>query len=137
MYSYLALGDSYTYGELVPTEQSFPYQLVARLREQQVDMADPEVIAATGWTTAELQTGIAATPPHQQQYDLVTLLIGVNNQYRGLAKGYTIDGYKKEFTELLRQAIGFAGGKPDNVIVISIPDWSVMPVADGMDRAAI
>jgi lysophospholipase L1-like esterase len=131
-YTYLALGDSYTIGESVPFESSFPYQVYERLRVNGLDMAEPMIIAHTGWTTDELQAAIdpeALTPP----YNLVTLLIGVNNQYRGK----DIDNYDVEFTRLLEQAIELAGGKTGNVIVISIPDWGVTPFAADRDRETI
>jgi lysophospholipase L1-like esterase len=136
MHTYLALGDSYTCGEAVPTDQSFPSQLVVHLRAQGVEIAEPKVIAVTGWTTDELQQGIAGDMP-TGTYDLVTLLIGVNNQYRGTTKGFTVGGYRKEFAELLQAAIRFARGKADHVIVVSIPDWGAMPFAEGQDRTKI
>ncbi len=131
-YTYLALGDSYTIGESVPTESSFPYQVYERLRSDGLNMEKPVIIARTGWTTDELQAAInpeALTPP----YNLVTLLIGVNNQYRGL----DIDNYDTEFKELLQQAIVFAGGETGNVIVISIPDWGVTPFAADRNKEMI
>ncbi len=130
--TYLALGDSYTIGESVPTESSFPYQLYERLRSNGISLEKPLIIARTGWTTDELQAAIdpeALTPP----YDLVTLLIGVNNQYRGR----DIDEYDNEFKELLQKAILFAGGKSGRVIVISIPDWGLTPFAANRDRETI
>ena len=121
---FLALGDSYTIGEAVKESERWPVQLAARLREEGIDMAAPEIIAVSGWTTDELAAGIAqANPP--QDYDLVSLLIGVNNQYRG----GNLATYRREFRELLRQAIGFARGNPRRVIVLSIPDWGVTPFA--------
>lgn len=128
----LALGDSYTIGEAVPAAERWPMQVAALLRAERVAVADPEIIATTGWTTDELAAGIAARAP-RGPYDLVTLLIGVNNQYRGR----TADEYRGEFTGLLRQAVGFAGGDARKVVVVSIPDWGVTPFADGRDRAAI
>jgi lysophospholipase L1-like esterase len=131
-YTYLALGDSYTIGESVPLESSYPYQIYERLKNDGLNMEKPAIIAKTGWTTDELQDAIdpeALTPP----YDLVTLLIGVNNQYRGR----DIDNYDIEFKELLQQAIVLAGGKSGHVIVISIPDWGVTPFAANRDRETI
>ncbi|HET8671939.1 MAG TPA: SGNH/GDSL hydrolase family protein [Candidatus Saccharimonadales bacterium] len=136
MYTYLALGDSYTCGEAVPSEQAFPRQLVTQLRTGGVEIADPEIIAVTGWTTGELMHGIKERDI-TGSFDLVTLLIGVNNQYRGPAKGFTLDAYRPEFTELLQTAIHFAGGKAERVVVISVPDWSVTPMAGEADRAHI
>jgi len=131
-HSYLALGDSYTIGESVLPSENFPNQTVQLLTQSGYNFKSPEIIAKTGWTTDELQNNINShtfTPP----YDIVTLLIGVNNQYRGRP----VDTYKPEFENLLRQAIQFAGGKTDHVIVLSIPDWGVTPFANGRDRAQI
>lgn len=126
--TYLALGDSYTIGEGLPLYESFPYQLVHLLRKAGHAFHAPEIVAKTGWTTSELQTAIVQTP-FQQQYDLVTLLIGVNNQYRG----ESLNQYAREFEQLLEMAIGFAGNTPRAVAVLSIPDWGVTPFA-GYDK---
>lgn len=131
-YYYLALGDSYTIGESVLLTENFPYQTVQLLRKAGYNFAAPEIIAKTGWTTDELQVAI---DKHQflPSYDFVSLLIGVNNQYRGRS----VENYKTEFEHLLKQAISFAAGKADHVIVISIPDWGVTPFAEGRDRNQI
>ncbi len=132
---YLALGDSYTIGESVPENERWSNQLADLLRASpQLDGRDVEVtiIARTGWTTAELWQGIemrAIQPP----YDMVSLLIGVNNQYRG----YDINEYREQFRFLLEKAIEYAGDKPANVFVLSIPDWGVTPFAAGRDAAKI
>lgn len=131
-YSYLALGDSYTIGESVPVYDKFPYQLVQALRVKGIAFYAPEIVAKTGWTTDELQTGIDKTKL-LPTYDLVTLLIGVNNQYRG----WSIVQYEKEFEQLLKQAIRFAGNKPEHVVVVSIPDWGATPFAKDRDRVKI
>lgn len=123
-YTYLALGDSYTIGEAEPITKSFPYQTVQLLRQQGLDIAAPEIIAKTGWTTDELQAAIDAYT-FGEGYDFVTLLIGVNNQYRG----YSLDVYQKEMEMLLQQAIRFARNKKEHVAVLSIPDYSVTPFA--------
>lgn len=123
-FTFLALGDSYTIGASVPTEDRWSDQLVSRLRKAGVKVSNPKIIATTGWTTSELQTGIN-TAKISKTYDLVSLLIGVNNQYRG----YDIKVYKKEFSELVNQAILFADRKVENVFVISIPNYGVMPFA--------
>lgn len=120
--TYLALGDSYTIGESVPQNESFPYQVVKQLKAQGLNVANPKIIAKTGWTTDELQAAIKAENL-TQTFDIVTLLIGVNNQYRGGSQVI----YRKEFKELLQTAIGFAGGNKKRVFVISIPDWGVTP----------
>lgn len=120
--SYLALGDSYTIGEGVPESGRWPVQLAAALRAEGIALADPRIIATTGWTTDELAWGIDGAHP-LGEWDFVTLLIGVNNQYRGRS---AVD-YRGEFDMLLRRAIGFARGRADRVLVLSIPDWGVTP----------
>jgi lysophospholipase L1-like esterase len=129
---YLALGDSYTIGEGVDSAGRWPVQLAAALRAKQLDVADPEIIARTGWTTDELAAGIKTAAP-RGPYSLVSLLIGVNNQYRGR----DAEQYRADFKALLAQAAGFAGGKASHVVVLSIPDWGVTPFASGRDRAKI
>lgn len=124
---YLALGDSYTIGESVPAPERFPLQLAREL-----GIPEPQIIARTGWTTDELDAAIDAANP-QGTFDLVTLLIGVNNQYRGRPA----DEYRTQFAALLARAIGFAGGDAKKVVVVSIPDWGVTPFAEGRDRAKI
>lgn len=130
--TYLALGDSYTIGEGVALHESFPCQLVNLLRLDAVEMAAPEIVAKTGWTTDELLAQIKQTK-FLPKYDLVTLLIGVNNQYRGRSK----ENFKEEFAQLLQLAIDFAGEKAKNVFVLSIPDWGITPFAEGRDRLQI
>lgn len=128
---YLALGDSYTIGESVAEAKRWPNQL-AKLLESEGLQADITIIAKTGWTTDELWQGIQERqigPP----YDLVSLLIGVNNQYRG----YPLDQYREQFVFLLNKSIEYAGGDPNCVIVLSIPDWGVTPFAEGRDAAQI
>jgi lysophospholipase L1-like esterase len=129
---FLALGDSYTIGESVAVADRWPNQLALQLRKSGLDIANPEIIAKTGWTTDELSSAIDAAKPHGP-YALVTLLIGVNNQYRGR----DAEQYRKEFVALLRRAIAFAGDDPRRVVVVSIPDWGVTPFAAGRDRAKI
>ena len=131
-YSYLALGDSYTIGEQVKAEENFPNQAVQKLREKGFDVKSPVIIAKTGWTTDELQDAINKARL-KKKYDFVTLLIGVNNQYRG----QTVVDYIPQFETLLKQAIRFTGNDTSNVIVISIPDWGVTPFAEGRDRNKI
>ena len=129
---YLALGDSYTIGQSVEISERWPVLLVQRLRELNINIADPQIIARTGWTTKDLAVGIGADNP-QGTFDIVTLLIGVNNQYRGLE----VDQYQQEFAALLARAVEFAGDRPSHVIVGSIPDWGVTPFASGLDRERI
>jgi lysophospholipase L1-like esterase len=121
---FLALGDSYTIGEGVPEQQRWPAQLVARLRAGDVPIAEPQIIARTGWTTDELAAAMDAAQ-FQPPYQLVTLLIGVNNQYRGRP----LDEYREQFRSLLQRAIGLTGSDPHRVLVISIPDWGVTSFA--------
>jgi lysophospholipase L1-like esterase len=117
---YLALGDSYTIGEDVAAHERWPNQLVALLRRNQIALDEPDIVARTGWTTDELSAAMDAHTFHPP-YALVTLLVGVNNQYRGR----DLDNYRVEFTALLKRAIALAGGNAKHVIVVSIPDWGV------------
>lgn len=132
-YYYLALGDSYTIGESVPEKDRYPVQLASLLNSQAVQMNPPEIIARTGWTTGNLINKIESDPPKRPTYDIVTLLIGVNNQYQGRPK----NEYTEQFTTLLQKAIAYAGNKKKRVFVLSIPDYSVTPFAAGYDRAKI
>ncbi|MEN1926734.1 SGNH/GDSL hydrolase family protein [Luteimonas qiangzhengi] len=126
---YLALGDSYTVGEDVDPAQSWPAQLVRVLGAEGIAVDGPRIIATTGWTTDELDAAIdAAQPAHD--HDLVSLLIGVNNQYRGRS----VEEYAAQFAALLDRAVGFAGGDRARVFVLSIPDWGVTPFAAASDR---
>lgn len=127
--SYLALGDSYTIGEAVSAQESFPVQLAAELSRLGYPAGAPRIIARTGWTTAELAAALQHTPVNAD-YDLVTLLIGVNNQYRG----YSPDTYRTGFAALLQQAAGFAGGRASRVFVVSIPDWGLTPYGKSSGR---
>ncbi|HTE24774.1 SGNH/GDSL hydrolase family protein [Flavitalea sp.] len=151
-FKYLALGDSYTVGEGVETGDSFPFQLVRTLNEtvKKADnpaeqnpglpgkqnpkkiFEDPVIIAKTGWTTSEL-IGAVNDANLKTNFDIVTLLIGVNNQYRGLAP----DEYGLEFGQLASVALNFAGNNPSGVFVLSIPDWSAAPFAADRDREMI
>jgi lysophospholipase L1-like esterase len=130
----LALGDSYTIGEGVDAADRWPVRLASGLRANGIAIADPVIVARTGWTTDELNAAIDAATP-RGPFDLVTLLIGVNNQYRGRSS----DEYRPELRALLRRAVSFASSRPARVVVISIPDWGVTPFADesGRDVARI
>lgn len=131
---YLALGDSYTIGEGVAESQRWPTQLVQQLHEQGLAFAPPQIIATTGWTTDELASAIDEAAP-APGFDLVTLLIGVNNQYRGR----DADEYRAQFGDLLAHAVALADGAAQRVVVVSIPDWGVTRFAaeHGHDAAAI
>ncbi|MEX2592436.1 MAG: GDSL-type esterase/lipase family protein [Anditalea sp.] len=128
--NYLALGDSYTIGEGVDEADSFPHQLVSKLNDYSLAFFPPTVIAKTGWTAKELQKGIEQALVPLRKYDLVTLMIGVNNQYRGESLGV----FEVEFSQLLDKAIALADNDPSRTISISIPDWGVTSFALEGDR---
>jgi len=132
--TYLALGDSYTIGEGVAESDRWPRQLARTLRAQGVPLDDPRIIATTGWTTDELSSALDAAEP-LGHWEFVSLLIGVNNQYRGRSAA----DYAREFTGLLSRALGYAGNRAERVLVLSIPDWGVTPFAfaQGQDRTRI
>jgi len=130
---YLALGDSYTIGEGAAAADRWPVQLATLARTQGLGLAEPDIIARTGWTTAELQAAIAASGNRRTDYGLVSLLIGVNNQYRG----QSVALYRTEFRQLLATAVAYAGGRASRVVVLSIPDWGQTPFARGRDQAQI
>jgi lysophospholipase L1-like esterase len=129
---FLALGDSYTIGEGVLEVDRWPVVLARTLSEEGIPVAPPRIIAKTGWTTSELLEGMEADPP-EGTYDLVTLLIGVNNQYRGLEE----TDFAFELGHLVREAVRLAGGRPGRVLLLSIPDWGVTTFASGLDRDRI
>ncbi len=131
-FTLLALGDSYTIGESVPLHESFPYQTLQLLRQNGLHFHAPEIVAQTGWTTFELAEQILHTKL-DEHYDFVTLLIGVNNQYRGLSA----EDYKTDFEFLVKKAIHLADEKNNHVIVLSVPDWGVTPFAKGKDAKKI
>ena len=120
--SYLALGDSYTIGESVAESERWPVQLSKSLAKNGVEVASPQIIAQTGWTTDELKEKIVSENI-TKTYDLVSLLIGVNNQYRGRS----VEEFQTEFVELLETAFKFACNKAERVFVVSIPDWGITP----------
>lgn len=123
---YLALGDSYTIGEAVREDDRFPAQAAAMLLNKGITLGTPQYIATTGWTTLNLQKAIDDQNP-QGPYDVVTLLIGVNDQYQHL----TIADYPAHFTQLLQKAISLVGNRKNRVFVLSIPDYSVTPFGGG------
>jgi lysophospholipase L1-like esterase len=123
--TYLALGDSYTIGQSVPIEHSFPLQLTGQLNATGHFVINPKIIAVTGWTTGDLINAIHNSDLGDKQFDIITLLIGVNNQFRG----NSADEYRTEFVQLLHTAISHAKGGKSHVFVLSIPDWGVTPFA--------
>lgn len=130
--TWLALGDSYTIGEGCAIHENYPYQTTQLLRKENISIHAPEIIAKTGWTTFELADRIGQTVLNDT-YNIVTLLIGVNNQYRGL----TSSQYSLEFEDLLKTAIGKSGNQPQHVFVLSIPDWGLTPFANGRQVSVI
>lgn len=129
---FLALGDSYTIGEGVAQQERWPNRLAALLRDRDIHVTDLLLVAQTAWTADELSDAIDEARPHGP-FDLVTLMIGVNDQYRSRPVG----SFGPEYERLLTRAIGFAGARPTRVIAISIPDWGSTPFARGRDRARI
>ena len=128
--TYLALGDSYTIGASVAENERFPNQTVTLLKVQNINLNIPKIIATSGWTTRSLLDALNVATL-QNNFTVVSLLIGVNNQYQGKS----LDEYKIEFTELLNRSIKYAASKPSHVFVLSIPDYSVTPFAQGSDTA--
>ncbi len=129
---YLALGDSYTIGESVPSDKNYPNLLVSSLQANGKEVAAAQIIAKTGWTTDELNTAIQQANP-DTTFHLVSLLIGVNNQYRGRSA----EAYAPEFEDLLQQAIRFANGDKSKVFVVSIPDYAYTPFGQENDPTKI
>ena len=127
--TYLALGDSYTIGESVAESERWPLQLVSKLFEKNIQIQSPKIIATTGWRTDELKAAIEADTELLEHYDLVSLLIGVNNQYQGKS----VESFEPEFEELLQKAIALAGGKSNKVFVVSIPDYGKTPFGAGKE----
>jgi lysophospholipase L1-like esterase len=130
--TYLALGDSYTIGESVTVQERWPVILARELGANGVNIGDPKIIATTGWTTANLLTALDDFKP-SKSFDLVSLLIGVNNQYQGRSQ----EGYRREFGQLLSRSVALAGGFSSKVFVLSIPDWGVSNFASEADRGRI
>ncbi|MEM6262508.1 MAG: SGNH/GDSL hydrolase family protein [Bacteroidota bacterium] len=130
--SYLALGDSYTIGEAVPEEDRWPIQLAERLCNLGVVVDTPVIVARTGWTTQELSNGIRQRAI-TDTFSLVSLLIGVNNQFRGAS----LEVYMASFEALIRTSLSFAGGEPQGVFVLSIPDYGVTPFGQNRDPEKI
>jgi lysophospholipase L1-like esterase len=130
--SYLALGDSYTIGESVTEDQRWPVQLAKSLTVNGIAVSPPQIIAKTGWTTDELKANIVSENI-TKRYDLVSLLIGVNNQYRGRS----VEEFRKEYVDLLETAIQFSANQPQHVFVVSIPDWGITPFGRNSPKKSI
>ncbi len=129
---YLALGDSYTIGESIEEKERWSYYLVDLLRKENKFFSYPDIIAKTGWTTDELIKAIKVLN-NTNKYDLVSLAIGVNNQYRGRK----VEEYKNELEKLLEISIRFANNNPEHVFMLSIPDWGVTPFASNSNTKKI
>jgi len=130
--SLLCLGDSYTIGESIPLQASYPYQTIQLLRKAGLHFHAPEIIAQTGWTSFELADHLINWKLNES-YDYVCLLIGVNNQYRGLP----ITDFAGDFEFLLKKAIHLANKKSNHVLVLSIPDWTVTPFAEKQHKTGL
>ena len=130
--TFLALGDSYTIGESVSVEERWPNILARELVPYDINLKEVNIVAKTGWTTDELMSYLIKTNI-SNNYNLVGLCIGVNNQYRGRSE----EEFRTQFSELLDMAIGYANNNVENVFVLSIPDWSVVPFAEGRDLEKI
>lgn len=130
--SYLALGDSYTIGQNVTVDERWPVILAKELRNNGREVQSPEIIAVTGWTTANLLNALDSKNI-AKKYDLVSLLIGVNNQYQGRS----LEEYREQFRQLLVKSIGYAKGGSSKVFVLSTPDWGVTPYGSGTDSDRI
>jgi lysophospholipase L1-like esterase len=124
---YLAIGDSYTIGERVAISERYPEQLVEALRKDNITIQSSRIIARTGWTTEDLSTAITDAKLNDSTYSMVSLLIGVNNQYRGR----NVETYAPEFEKLLQKAIQLANGKKEKVFVVSIPDYAYTSFGNG------
>lgn len=129
---FLALGDSYTIGEGVAEDERWPSHLVRRLDRDGIHIGDVQLVAQTAWTADELADAIDQARP-RGPFQLVTLMVGVNDQYRSRP----VAAFAPEYERLLKRSIAFAGGKPRRVIAISIPDWGATPFARERDRALI
>lgn len=128
----LALGDSYTFGEGVESKDRWTDQLQEQLRAQGITVEAIDMIARSGWTSQELLAAIPQSNP-RGPYDLVTILIGTNDQFQGRDPQL----YRQDLTQILRQAVALAGNDPKRVFVVSLPDWSVSPYAVALDQAAV
>lgn len=131
-YKYLALGDSYTIGESVSESGRWPAQLKDSLESRGQEFSSYELIATTGWRTDDLANAMNKADL-KNEYNLVSLLIGVNNQYQGRS----VEDYKPEFEALLNRAVELAGGEKDNVFVVSIPDYAFTPFGQRGNSAKI
>ncbi len=131
-FTYLALGDSYTIGQSVQPNERYPFLTVQELRSENVNIDGPQYIATTGWTTQDLENSIGTQKP-SNNYDIVTLLIGVNDQYQHLDTA----GYRKRFNDLLNKAVELAKNRYTHVVVLSIPDYSATPFVDSAQKMTV
>lgn len=132
MLKFLALGDSYTIGEGVPSTETWPHQLQQAMAKFNIPLAIPTIVAQTGWSSAELETALEQAELNGP-YDMVTLLVGVNDQYRD----YPVESFEPVYQRLLLKALTLAGGESQKVLALSIPDWGVTPFASKRNSAQI
>jgi len=123
----LALGDSYTIGESVQPEERWPQQFIEELIAAGIDASAPDYIATTGWTTQDLQKGMATDLDQIRKYNLVSILVGVNNQYQGIP----ISTYEPDLKEIIKNALHLVGEDPGKVFILSIPDYAYTPFGKG------
>lgn len=125
-YSFLALGDSYTIGESVAKTERWPVQLVSRLNEDGYKVAPPKVIAKTGWTTGDLLSAMRSQLNTTRKFDLVSISIGVNNQYQG----GSMEEYEEELRQIFKMALNYSKKREKGVFALSIPDYGVTPFGE-------
>jgi len=128
--SMLALGDSYTIGESVEERERWPHQLTDALKELGIEADAPDYIATTGWTTRRLIQGIRSMLDENKSYNLVSILIGVNNQYQGI----DISSYEPDLRTIIDQALEICGQDTSRVFILSIPDYAYTPFGEGKSR---
>lgn len=126
----LTLGDSYTIGESVDSTSRWPHQFVAGLRNEGIEASDPDYIAVTGWTTQDLLAGIDRNYKREKQYNLVSILIGVNNQYQGIP----ISTYEPDLVRIIELALEMVKGDRSKVFMLSIPDYAFTPFGKGNEK---
>ena len=129
--TYLALGDSYTYGVGVTVQETYPYQLAGLLEADSLIVSSPVILAGQGWTTQQLINNAASGAYAKKAFSFVTLLIGVNDQNQGVSLGT----YDRNFSQILSIAISLVNNDAQKVFVLSIPDWGVSPFAKGQDAS--
>jgi lysophospholipase L1-like esterase len=123
----LALGDSYTIGESVLPEERWPHQFIGELITAGIQASAPDYIATTGWTTQDLLKGMETVLNQEKNYNLISILVGVNNQYQGIP----ISSYEPDLKEIIENALQIVGGDHSKVFILSIPDYAYTPFGEG------